>query len=375
MRIRTRHIILPVLILVTLFILYATIGRVAEEPFTDNTEGLALPMDMPIQNAPEIGFDTTHIDLGIISHDKETRKEITLYNHGGSTLKIDDVRSSCTQCTIGYFENGKNHIAPGMSSTMILAVSPAGIHGFHSQKTLTLSSNDPRHPQTILTVEAQIDPEYIIAPEYFDFGEITKGTPAQASVLMQNRTDTCVTVLSVSLSPDKTAQENTNSIIFSVEPVKESAWKESKRKEYRITATLKPDMRSGSFEMPVFIHTDLKRFATHRILAKGKIFAPYTVDLGKTASELHLRDGTTETITLRSDTPSHLSNLRSEQDFFVVQQQSGNQKKHDLQCTVSKDSKRGMHKDYLLFDIKVENVIYTERIPVTVYAYGITSNP
>lgn len=375
MRIRARHIMMLALVLVTAFILYATTLRRQDAKSDDALVGLAPPMDVPMAQAPEIALDSTHIDMGVIPNEGETKKEVPVYNRGGSMLEIVDVRTSCSKCTVGYFEAGTNQIAPGTSALLKIIVSPKGIHGFYSQKTLTLMCNDPRNPQMEVTVEAHVDPEYVLEPEGFDFGTVDKGAASRTSITLRSCTDTPVALLSATLSPEEKTPTDSDPITFTIEPVEESSRKQADRMEYRITAALTPEMRSGAFETPVFLHTDLKRFSTNRVLATGTVAAPYTVELSQNTPDLHLRNDKTETVTLYSDEAFQLENVRSEQGFFLIEQQSESEKHHSIQCIPSKELERGMHKDKLLFDVVQADARYTEGIRITVYAFGTMPEP
>jgi len=375
MRIRAHHIVILALALITAFIFYATtLHHDVEEP-DDALVGLAPPMDVPMEMAPEIALDSTHVDLGVIPNEGETRKEVPVYNRGGSTLVITDVRTSCSMCTVGYFEGDTNKITPGASSMLKIVVSPKGIHGFYSQKTLTLMCNDPRSPQMEVTVEARVEPEYVVEPEGFDFGTVDKGTAPRVSVVLRSLTETPVTVLSVTLSPEEKTPKDGDPIAFTIEPVEPSSRKEPERMEYRITAALTPDMRAGTFETPVFLHTDLKRFSVDRILAKGTVAAPYTLELSQNTPDLHLRNEKAETVTLYDDEAFLIENARSEQGYFQIEQQSESDKRHSIRCIPLTTLERGMHKDRLLFDVVQDGVRYAEHIQVTVYTFSTPSEP
>ncbi len=375
MRIRARHIVVLVLMLITLFILYATTMHQDDVESKDPLSGLAPPIDMPMRMAPEIALDSTHIDFGIIPNDRETKREVAVYNRGGSTLEIMEVRTSCNMCTIGYFETDKNRIAPGESSLLQIKVSPSGIYGFHSQKTLTLACNDPRNPQMTLTVEAHVEPEYVLEPEVFEFGEVAKGVGKTISVMFRSRIEPAVTVQSVSLNPEETTAGDTDAIAFEITPVSAAADQQPENVEYRISATLNPKMSAGPFEIPVFIHTDLKRFAIHRILAKGTIVAPYKVIRSQQSPGLHLRGNASETVTIRGGAVLHLEDIHSETGFFDIVHEEADDGSPIIRCMPRKELDRGVYKDALLFTVKEDSSSYVERIEVTVYAYGTASVP
>jgi len=368
MRIRPRHIIVALLAAITAFLLYAARLHTSATP-SDNESGLAPPLDMSMEQAPQIALDTHHLDFGTIANDQAAETTVPVYNHGGGLLQITDVRSSCPVCTIGYFDPGKHRIPPGASARMNVKVNPEGIYGFHSQKTLTLWSNDPRNPHVVLTVEARVAPEFEVEPEHFDFGEIEKGTPARRSLVFRSITDSPVRIRKVSLNSDMEKTDVAPLITFDVEELPEADRRAPERPEYQITAAVSPEMGGGDFEISVFIHTDLKRFSPFRTVAKGRVITPYEVTLDQETSELHLRGRASGMITVRGERPVSVSDIRSEHGVVEIQQNRESPEATQIRCAASETLKRGVHKDAVLFNVEMDGRVYPERISVTVYAY------
>lgn len=369
MRIRAHHIVLAVLIAVTGFVFYAAVlHRHIESP--ESAAASSPPMDMPMSQAPEIVLETTDVQLGVIPNDRETVAAVTVKNTGGSRLEVRDVRSSCPRCTIGYFDPGKHLIEAGAESTLHIKVAPDGVFGFHSVKTLALSTNDPRNPQVTITVEATIDPEYEVAPEAFQFGEVNKGEMASCSVIFRSLEETPATLTGVSLNPEQVEAQPTDAIIFVVEPVDESEWAKPGKTEHRITATLGADMRGGAFEISVFLHTDVARAPLHRVVAQGVIVAPYIIELERDAPEMYLQEKGSGIITVYSDDPLELIEARAEKDMLTMQIRQEAPGRWLVQCAPKPGRERGVHRDAVLLQIGHGGAQYTERIPVTIYAHG-----
>lgn len=371
MRIRAVHIILLLLALTTMFMVYVTL-RVRDDLPTDaDYDGLAPPMDMAMEDAPEIALETEALTLGVIPHDRDTHVEVTVHNRGRRPLEIREVRSSCPLCTVGRFEPGANRIAPGASSVMTVTVKPDGVLGFHTFKTLTLMTNDPRTPQAQLTVEAHIDPEFTLEPDGFDFGQVGKGVPAQREALLRQRIATPITLQAVSLRPRDGDDEAHAPVTFDFSLLPESQWTEPGKREYRIVATLSRYARPGDFRFPVFIRTDVERFPHYHVFAQGEIYAPYTLELDGVGETLVLRGEFPEgRITVRAEEAVAASDIQSEQDVIIWRVESPRPDTVILVCEPGPDVGRGIHKDALLFYVALAGERYPERIPVHVYALG-----
>ncbi len=370
MRIRPRHIVVLVTGALAVFILYAASLRTPDHHPERYDNGLAPPMDVPIEEAPHIELETNHLDMGIIPHDRDSEATVTIYNRGGNTLEVRDVASSCPLCTRGFLEPGASRISPGGNTSLKVVVSPAGIVGFHSIKTLTLSSNDPRTPQVALRVEAHVDPEFTLEPEDFAFGDVPKGEESQRIVRVRSQVTPPVAIEGVSLDREKPDQDERAAIVFTVEEVEEAQWREPGQKEYDITATLAPHKRSGPFELPVFIYIDLERFSRYRVTAHGTVIAPYDVELEDTVTTFVLRGGDPRVITVRSDAPITVRNAHAEEASVVLQVHRDAPGLYRLRCVTAETLTRGIHHDHILFDVEVDGVTYTERIPVSIYAHG-----
>lgn len=271
MRIRAGHIILLFLVILTGTVLFLTsrVGRDVEpEAFK---EGLVPPMQDSMDDAPKIELETLELNLGVIPNDRETQTAVRVYNHGGTPLEIKDVISSCSLCTAGYFNAGDRQIPPGQSVEMQVVVKPAGIPGFHTVKTLSLVTNDPRDTLVQIKVEATIDPEFVLVPEEFEFGDVAQGTSVEAIVVLKTRGEKPVHVLNAAVNATEEGPDILRKLQLSVEAVPESDWESAGKPEYRIRATLAPDMPLGNFLIPVFIHTDLERFSPHMVFSRGVV--------------------------------------------------------------------------------------------------------
>ncbi len=87
---------------------------------------------------PQIRFDSTTLDMGVIVQGAKVTKYYTFTNPGGAPLVISDVRGSCG-CTVGK-NWPREPIAPGKGGTIEVSFDSEGRSG-HQSKTVTVVAN------------------------------------------------------------------------------------------------------------------------------------------------------------------------------------------------------------------------------------------
>ncbi|QZE14450.1 DUF1573 domain-containing protein [Halosquirtibacter laminarini] len=98
--------------------------------------------------APSIRFDTKAFDFKTIKQGEKASHTFVIKNKGKSNLIIHKIKASCG-CTVATPET--KMIAPGKSTKMEVVFNSHGKKG-KQYKTITLISNDPNQPTTILKV-------------------------------------------------------------------------------------------------------------------------------------------------------------------------------------------------------------------------------
>ncbi len=375
MRIRAGHIVVAAIVAVSLFVFLATAMREARPsaPGTGYDEGLAPPAGASIEEAPCIELETSELLLGPIPHDRDTEVKVRVFNRGGSELNVREVRSSCPLCTRGHFAPGASRIPPGQSSDLLVTVLPSGIPGFHSVKTLSLSTNDPRAPSVQLTVTAEVDPEFVLEPEEFNFGVIEKGAEAQATMVFRQRIDAPIAVekLTLTYSEEEKPSEAAEHFTLTMEALPEDAWAQPGKREYRFTMTTLPYLSSGDFEQPVFIHTDLKRFPAYRTLARGTVVAPYQlVFKDKTRTLFLRRRDEVAAFEITAQTPFVVTSLLSEKGFMVLSSEEIADGQTRIQCEMAPQVERGVLEDAVKLEVAFGDKRYMEHIPARLYSQG-----
>lgn len=108
-----------------------------------------------LQNAPVVKYDTESFDFGDIKAGSKVEHTFSLKNTGKKDLIIRDVKSSCG-CTA--VAPSKNVVTAGESVPLKVSFDSTGKNGRQS-KTITVITNDPKNPTTVLRIASNILPQ------------------------------------------------------------------------------------------------------------------------------------------------------------------------------------------------------------------------
>ena len=86
-------------------------------------------------------------------------------------------------------------IPPGQSGQIEAAVKTEGVSG-KIEKTVTVTSNDPRQPQVVLNLVAIVEPEFNLSERMIYFGSAPQGKPVVKEVEIRIPSERSVKVLS-----------------------------------------------------------------------------------------------------------------------------------------------------------------------------------
>lgn len=103
--------------------------------------------------APKIQFNSSQHNFGKVKEGQVYQHTFTFSNNGSQLLNIKDVKSSCG-CAVASIS--QKELKPGESATLKVELDTAKRKGRMS-RTLTVISNDPENPNTILTLYAEIE--------------------------------------------------------------------------------------------------------------------------------------------------------------------------------------------------------------------------
>ena len=111
--------------------------------------------------APEISVDRPVYDFGSISQGEKVEHAFVIRNKGNTPLSIKSVRPSCG-CTA--ITTSASVIAPGKSGEIKASFNSANYSGAVN-KTVTIDSNDPKVPSSILNLKGTVIEEIQITPK------------------------------------------------------------------------------------------------------------------------------------------------------------------------------------------------------------------
>lgn len=105
-----------------------------------------------LANAPVIDFDTRVFEFGEIKDGEKAEHTFSIINKGKTDLLIRSVKASCG-CTA--VNPASNMVKPGESTTMKAIFDSTGKTGMQN-KTITVITNDPKSPTTILRITGTV---------------------------------------------------------------------------------------------------------------------------------------------------------------------------------------------------------------------------
>jgi len=105
-----------------------------------------------LKNAPVVSYDAESFDFGDIKPGSKVEHTFNLKNAGKRDLLIRDVKSSCG-CTA--VSPSKNMIASAESVPLKVVFDSTGKSG-RQNKTITVITNDPKNPTTVLRISSNI---------------------------------------------------------------------------------------------------------------------------------------------------------------------------------------------------------------------------
>jgi len=159
---------------------------------------------------PKLVIQQTSHDFGDIVQGEKVTHTFVISNSGGDVLKISDVRASCG-CTAVKPE--KNELAPGESTNLLVSFNSAGRSGAQL-KTVTVKTNDPESPETVLTITAHVvmdkksgtsQPEVFFLETQHDFGKVVQGKVVEYTFQLENKGSSTLKISDIKTSCGCTA--------------------------------------------------------------------------------------------------------------------------------------------------------------------------
>ncbi len=245
MKLRSSHVVVIVGVVIFGFVIFATMrAKQTEESTVVSTQ------EGPV---PKLVVEKTNVDMGTISNSEVASTVIKIRNEGRGPLKIFSVQGSCP-CITGRVD--KTTVLPGGSADLIIEFDPhRDVYYFTFQKNVTLRTNDPGQDIVLIDVHGNIDPEFSLEPNIFDFGIVPKGQTVERTVLLRQLQDEPLELTGLDLGT-----QPVEGFEFSFEEVPEEQWAQPGKREYLIKGRLLPEAPVGRMAEYLRLKTNCPRF-------------------------------------------------------------------------------------------------------------------
>lgn len=148
----------------------------------------------PFEGGPRIEVAEAIHDFGKIPPGETRQHEFVYRNLGSEPLEVKQVRTSCGCTTTGEWDR---RVEPGESGRVAIKFSSGSYSGV-LQRNVTLVTNDPRQPQLVLQVKAQIWAPFEVNPKTVMFQYDPDSTEGQTRVVrVTNQLDEPMAIVGV----------------------------------------------------------------------------------------------------------------------------------------------------------------------------------
>jgi len=208
---------------------------------------------------PKIKFDQTTYDFGKTSQVERVTGTFTFQNVGDADLKMGKPSTSCG-CTVAGVK--PEVLKPGEKGELTFTLN-LGRNRATLQKNITVESNDPDSPKTVLTVKADYTPLYEITPVSF-YLNMRKGETTNLTAKVTRTDGKPFTVAKI--KPSQTWIE-----------AKATPEPNSTNQAVRIDATLKPDGSPRYFTEVLNVFVDESEQAAFTVTFSGRLMGDLTL--------------------------------------------------------------------------------------------------
>jgi len=147
---------------------------VATTLFTISSTGFAQPV-LEIVGGNIVALDTLY-------RGQIVERVVTLRNAGNQTLLIGEILTSCG-CTGTVVSTDR--LTPGSTGSLKVTLNAKSFSG-PVKKAVTVKSNDPAHPATVIELTGFVVQQFEVDPQSFWFKNAEVGRPTSASVTLRN---------------------------------------------------------------------------------------------------------------------------------------------------------------------------------------------
>lgn len=133
--------------------------------------------------APAIFCNEPIFDFGEVQEGEIVNHVFVIKNTGNDVLKIASARGSCG-CTATLVS--QNEIPPGGEGQVQVRLSTLGRVGL-LEKTVTVTSNDPKQPSLILKMKGKVERYLSFDPEFLNLQKVLKGKKVSATARLTGK--------------------------------------------------------------------------------------------------------------------------------------------------------------------------------------------
>ena len=149
-------------------------------------------------------------------------------------------------------------VAPGQTGEIQVSVNTEGVSAIN--KSVTVTTNDPRNLEIVLSITATVEPEFILSERSINLGNVSKDREASKEIFITIAADRQIKLLSV--------ESTEASFSPRLESVPESAGKKTK-----LVVQMKPDAKDGYHFGSLVIKTSSPLTPELKIPVRGMVVA------------------------------------------------------------------------------------------------------
>ena len=198
---------------------------------------------------PKIVFHETAYDFGRAEQGVTITHRFTVANGGGLDLKIDNLRTSCG-CTAAV--TSAHAIPSGGEGTIEATLDTADLYGRRAH-TISVYSNDPAQPATMLTLAGEIHADVAADPARVYVGHVRRGQTVRNDVRLVGDDATAVDI---------------GSIVGTGKVIEVTS---ARRAGQPVTLSIRQNAPLGEFQDAVIIHTSSRRHPSLTVPITGRV--------------------------------------------------------------------------------------------------------
>ncbi|MDB4663794.1 DUF1573 domain-containing protein [Verrucomicrobia bacterium] len=274
---------------------------------------LAKAQDNQVEAFPVIEFETPVYQFGTVQQGEEIRYDFKFFNRGNQVLKIKSVRPGCGCTTAGEFSKS---IEPGRSGIIPIKLSTTRFKGPLS-KSVTVTSNDPKHPTSFLQIKGKVWMPVVVDPQVAAFPALKSLTGEKTSIIkVTSQVETQMQIKNL-----RVEGERFKAVLKTI----------TEGKEYQIEITTVPPLVYGSNRGTIRFETNIPDARNHQISATAYVMAPVQV----VPNRILLKEGVLAkpmkkylTVLSYQDTPLELSDVKMSVEGVKIDTNILNNGKH-----------------------------------------------